>query len=159
MLAQLSTTDGQGLTEQEVVDEAHTVALTSYDTVAEALTWTWYLLTQHPAVEARVLDEMQQQLGDRRVSAADYQNLPYLRRVLSESMRLFPPSWLFTRVALQDDQLPSGATIPAGVTLFLSPWVVHRLTRLAGRARTEARVRKHRVPGACSLDEPRRVLA
>jgi len=130
MLAQLGTTDGQGLTEQEVVDEAHTVALTSYDTVAEALTWTWYLLTQHPTVEARVLDEMRQQLGDRRVTAADYQNLPYLRRVLSESMRLFPPSWLFTRVALQDDQLPSGATIPAGVTLFLSPWVVHRREEL-----------------------------
>jgi cytochrome P450 len=128
MLAGLTAPDGHGgaLTDQQVVDEAHTVALTTYDTVAEALTWTWYLLSQHPDAEARVLEELRERIGDRRVTAEDYQNLPYLRRVVAESMRLYPPSWLFTRVALQDDQLPSGATIPAGVTLFLSPWVVHR---------------------------------
>jgi cytochrome P450 len=126
MLCQLSAPDAGGLTDQEIVDEAHTIALTAYDTVAEGLVWTLYLLSQHPDVEARVLDELRERIGNRRVTADDYQNLPYLRRVFAESMRLYPPSWLFTRVAVQDDQLPSGAKIPAGVTLFISPWVIQR---------------------------------
>lgn len=126
MLSRMSSGDADALTDQEIVDEAHTFALTAYDTVAEALVWTWYLLGRHPDVEGRVLAELRDRVGNRRVTVEDYENLPFLRRVLAESMRLYPPSWLFTRVALQNDQLPSGATIPAGATLFISPWVVHR---------------------------------
>jgi cytochrome P450 len=114
------------LTEAEIVDEAQTVALTSFDTVAEAITWTWYLLSQHPEADTLMVDELQQVVGDREVVPDDYQQLTYLRRVVAESMRLYPPSWLFTRVVREDDRLPSGAALPAGVSLFISPWVVQR---------------------------------
>lgn len=125
MLSRMSNADG-GLTDQEMVDEAHTLALTAYDTVAEAITWTFYLLAQHPEIESRVREELQQRVGNRPVVAGDYENLPYLRRVIAESLRLYPPSWLFTRTVIESDQLPSGASLPAGVTLFMSPWVIHR---------------------------------
>jgi cytochrome P450 len=118
--------DDRGLDDAEVADEARTIALTGYETVAEALTWTWHLLACHDDVAARVQEEVESVTGGRRVASGDYDALRYTRQVIAEAMRLYPPTWLFTRTALVDDRLPSGSTVAAGSSLYLCPWVVHR---------------------------------
>jgi cytochrome P450 len=118
--------DARGLDDADVADEARTIALTGYETVAEALAWTWHLLAGHDDVGARVREEVESATGGRRVTSADYEALRYTRQVIAEAMRLYPPTWLFTRTVLVDDRLPSGATVPAGANLYLCPWIVHR---------------------------------
>jgi cytochrome P450 len=119
-------TDDRGLDDDDVADEARTIALTGYETVAEALAWTWHLLACHDEVSARVQEEVETVTGGCRVAASDYDALRYTRQVIAEAMRLYPPTWLFTRIAVVDDRLPSGATVAAGASLYLCPWVVHR---------------------------------
>ena len=98
--------DGSALSDAELRDEALTFSLTGYDSVSEALAWTLHLAARHPwAVERD------------------------LTAVVRESLRLYPPTWLFARIALGDDRLPSGALLPAGAKVYLCPWVVHRNPR------------------------------
>jgi cytochrome P450 len=118
--------DDRGLADDAVADEARTMALTGYETIGDALAWTWHLLACHVDVAARVREEVEAVASGRRVAAGDYDALRYTRQVIAEAMRLYPPTWLFTRTALVDDQLPSGATVAAGATLYLCPWIVHR---------------------------------
>ena len=121
--------DGTGMTDQQVRDEAVTLFITGYETIGEALTWTAYLLSQHPDIEAKFFAEVDDVLGSRIPSADDLPRLGYSGMVLAESMRLYPPTWIFIRVSLQEDKLPSGATIPAGSKLYLCPYVMHRHPR------------------------------
>ncbi|HWB16857.1 MAG TPA: cytochrome P450 [Vicinamibacterales bacterium] len=118
--------DDRGLDDDDVADEARTIALTGYETVAEALTWTWHLLACHDDVAARVREEVESATGGRRVASGDYDALRYTRQVIAEAMRLYPPTWLFTRTVVVDDRLPSGSTVAAGSSLYLCPWIVHR---------------------------------
>ncbi len=121
--------DGRGMTDQQVRDEAVTLFVTGYETIGEAITWTSFLLAQHSEVEAKFLTEVDKILGGRIPSAEDLPNLPYTAKILAESMRLYPPTWIFIRMALQEDKLPTGATIPAGAKLYLSPYVMQRNPR------------------------------
>ncbi len=121
--------DGSGMTDEQVRDEAVTLFITGFETTAEALAWSSYLLATHPAVEARMLEEVDRALGARSPSAGDLPNLPYVGQVFAESMRLYPPTWVFIRIARQDDVLPSGVAIPEGAKLYLSPYVLHRNPR------------------------------
>ena len=121
--------DGTGMTDQQVRDEAVTLFITGHETIGEALTWTSYLLSQHPSVEAKCLAEVDEVLGGRIPSAGDLPNLPYTGMVLAESMRLYPPTWIFIRMALQEDTVPSGATISPGSKIYLCPYVMHRNPR------------------------------
>ena len=121
--------DGTGMTDQQVRDEAMTLFITGYETIGEALTWTAYLLSQHPAIEAKFLSEVDDVLGGRPPCAEDLPKLAYTGMVLAESMRLYPPTWVFIRIALQEDKLPSGAVIPAGSKLYLCPYVMQRHPR------------------------------
>ncbi|MCC6139547.1 MAG: cytochrome P450 [Nitrospira sp.] len=121
--------DGTGMTDQQVRDEAVTLFITGYETIAEALTWTSYLLSQHPEIEAAFLSEVDEVLGRRLPSVEDLPRLTYAGMVLAESIRLYPPTWIFIRVALEGDKLPSGAIIPAGAKIYLSPYVMHRTPR------------------------------
>ena len=121
--------DGTSMTDEQVRDEAVTLFVTGYETIGEALTWTSYLLSQHPAVEAKFLSEIDDVLGGRIPSVEDLPGLSYSGMLLAESMRLYPPTWIFIRIALQEDKLPSGAIIPAGAKLYLSPYVTHRSPR------------------------------
>ena len=121
--------DGTGMTDQQVRDEAVTLVITGYETIGEALTWTSYLLSQHPDVEAKFFAEVDEVLGGLVPSADDLPRLGYSGMVLAESMRLFPPTWIFVRIAQQDDKLPSGATIPAGSKIYLCPYVMQRNPR------------------------------
>jgi cytochrome P450 len=126
MLTHATYEDGTGMDDEQILDEARTLTLAGYETMAEALTWTWYLLATAPAVASMLEAELGTLGGGRARDVADLRRLTYTRMVLAESMRLYPPTWLFVRCARGDDVLPSGAHIPAGAKIYLSQWVMHR---------------------------------
>lgn len=102
----------------------------AFETTSIALTWTWYLLSQHPEVERRVHQEVDKVLGDKDApSTEDLARLKYTDRVLSESMRLFPPlPILSSRVAIEDDVFDD-VRIIAGMRVVISPYAIHRHPR------------------------------
>ncbi|HEY5341982.1 MAG TPA: cytochrome P450 [Candidatus Aquilonibacter sp.] len=116
---------GYHLSDEQVRDEAMTLFLAGHETTANALTWTWYLLAQHPEIEARLHAEVDaaEVAGDLLAYA---QSLDYTRRVLRESMRLYPPAWIIGREAHEDVTLTGGYRIAAGTTVFVCPLVLHR---------------------------------
>jgi cytochrome P450 len=116
------------MTDEQLRDEAMTLFLAGHETTANALTWTWYLLSQHPEVEGRLHDEVDRMLGDRRATADDLPALPYTRMVLSESMRLYPPAYAIGRRALEPYQV-AGVMIPRGSLVVVSPLVTQRDAR------------------------------
>ena len=124
LLAQDTEGDGGGMTNTQLRDEAMTIFLAGHETTANALSWTWYLLAQHPDVEARFHQEIDA-LGDRLPQPEDLQNLPYTRMILAESMRLYPPAWAVGRRAL-DDFEADGYLIPARSMVLMSQYIVHR---------------------------------
>lgn len=126
MLIRAQYKDGTVMNDKQVRDEALTISITGYETLGEALAWTWYLLSEHPEIESKLWAELQEALGGRPPGVEDLPKLRYTEMVLAESMRLYPPTWIFIRIARQTDVLPSGATIPAGSKLFLCPYVMHR---------------------------------
>ena len=101
--------------------EAVTLFLAGHETTSAALTWTWWLLSQHPAAEARLHDELDRELADRSPTVSDLDRLPYTEAVLSESMRLRPPAWAIGRQAVVDHDV-GGRTLPAGGVAVVSPW-------------------------------------
>ncbi|MCS6925788.1 MAG: cytochrome P450 [Candidatus Binatia bacterium] len=116
---------GGGMTDKQVRDEAMTLFLAGHETTANALTWTWYLLSQHPQVDAQLYAELDRVLAGRLPTADDVPQLPYTRMVFAESMRLYPPAWVLGRRALEAYEIPP-YTIPANALLLMSPYVVHR---------------------------------
>jgi cytochrome P450 len=125
LLAQDAEGDGTGMTDLQLRDEAITLLLAGHETTANALTWTWYLVSQHPAVERELHGELDRTLGGRAPTADDLPDLPYTRRVLSEAMRLYPPAWVVGRRAVVDCEVGSHV-VPSGVLVFVSQWVTHR---------------------------------
>jgi cytochrome P450 len=125
LLAARDAETGLGMTHREVRDQVATIFMAGHETTALALTWTWYLLALHPAVEAKFHDEIDRVLAGRAPRFEDLALLPYTRMVLEESMRLYPPAHTITRRALADDEI-GGRKIPRGTTVFIVPWVIHR---------------------------------
>ena len=117
--------DHAGMTDKQVRDEALTLLIAGHETTANALTWTWYLLSQNPEVEARLHAELDRVLGGKSPSFDDVPRLPYTTGVFSESLRLYPPAWAIGRRAREDYSI-DGYTIPAKSILLMSPWVVQR---------------------------------
>jgi cytochrome P450 len=113
------------MTDQQLRDEVMTLFIAGHETTANALTWTFYLLSQYPAAAARLQRELAQVLAGRLPGVADLPNLKYTRMLFSEAMRLYPPAWTVGRTALVDDEI-GGFPIPAGTTLIASQWVMHR---------------------------------
>ncbi len=128
MLLSAQDTDGSGMTDRQVRDEAMTLFLAGHETTANALTFMWYLLGRHPEVEARLHQEVDQVLGDRSPSFDDLPRLPYTRRIMSEAMRLYPPAWVVGRMALNDYQV-GDFVVPAGAGILASQWVMHHDAR------------------------------
>ena len=116
--------DGAGMTDTQVRDEAVTLFLAGHETTSNALTWTWWQLSRHPEVEARMHAELDEALGGRHPGTRDLGSLPYLRAVLAESIRLRPPAWAMGRQAMVSHEL-AGITLPAGSVVVVSPWVLH----------------------------------
>ncbi len=122
--------DGHPLSEREIRDELMTFLLAGHETTANALTWTWLLLSQDQSVWDRLVYELNEVLGDRPPDAADLPRLRYLKMIWDESLRLYPPAWsLHTRLAQREDRLPSGAMLPPDSWAFISPWNLHRNPR------------------------------
>jgi cytochrome P450 len=116
---------GERMSEQQVHDEVLTLLLAGHETTANALAWTWYLLSQHPSVEAKLHDELARVLGGNTPAVADLPNLSYTRMVIEESMRLYPPAWMISRNAIADDEV-GGYRIPRGTTVMLCSFITHR---------------------------------
>jgi cytochrome P450 len=117
--------DGTGMTDVQLRDEMMTVFLAGHETTANALTWTWYLLSQNPEVEAKLRREIDEVLQGRLPAAEDYPKLSYAEMVFAESMRLYPPAWIIGRRALNDYQI-NGYFIPARSILLMSQYLMHR---------------------------------
>jgi cytochrome P450 len=117
--------DGTGMTDEQARDEAMSLFHAGHETAAAGLTWMWYLLTRHPDVTARVVQEVEA-LGDRPATLADLPALSYTQMVVKETLRLYPPVWvLFGREAAAAVEL-GGYTIPKGAWVHLSPFVTQR---------------------------------
>ena len=128
-LMEASYADGSTMSDRQVRDEVLTLMSTGYETLGEALTWLWYLLDRHPDVEANLAAELAAVVGERPARADDVARLPFLDQVLSETLRLYPPTWLYARVPLKADVLPVGGPVPAGATLYICQYLLHRHPR------------------------------
>jgi cytochrome P450 len=118
--------DGQGgMTDEQVRDEALTLFLAGHETTADALTWTWYLLSQNPRAEAEFHSELDRVLGGRLPSFEDVPQLRYAESVFAEALRLYPPAWGIGRRALEDYPV-GGFVVPARSVVLMSPYAVHR---------------------------------
>jgi cytochrome P450 len=113
-----------GMSDRQARDEIVTLFLAGHETVSSALTWTLYLLSQHPAAAARLEAEVDAVLDGRPGGMDDLARLPLTGQVLAESLRLYPPVWLVSRRVLEDLEI-GGYELPAGSMVLVSPWVVH----------------------------------
>ncbi len=126
LIAARDSETGVRLSNDEVRDEVVIIFLAGHDTTALALTYTWYLLSQHPEVEAKLHAELARVLSGRVPTYDDLENLPYTKMVIEESMRLYPPApGISARAVLEDDEV-AGTKIPKGSTILITPWVLHR---------------------------------
>jgi len=97
----------------------------SYETTALALTWTWYLLSQHPEVEEKLHAELDSVLGNRTPTYEDLDKLSYTRQVFKESLRLYPPAWILQRKSINKDSI-GGFDVPPNTVIFACPFIIHR---------------------------------
>lgn len=128
MLLHARDESSNSMTDQQLRDEIVTLFLAGHETTANALTWTWYLLSQHLEVESKLHAELESVLGDRLPAAEHVSRLSYTAKVLTESMRLYPPAWVVTRQILKDIQL-GAYVIPAKSVVFMSQYVMHHNPR------------------------------
>lgn len=117
--------DGGVMTDRQLRDEAITLFTAGHETTANALTFTFYLLSEHPEVERELHDELRRVLAGRLPTMQDVENLAYTRMVLSEAIRLYPPAWALGRESIAPCTL-AGCEVPAGAVVLLSQWVTHR---------------------------------
>jgi len=116
---------GEQMNNQQLRDELITIYVAGHETSANALSWTWYLLTQHPDIYQGLKDEVRNTLGNRRPTLTDLRALPYARQVMDEAMRLYPPAWTMGREALSEDEA-NGYPIPKSGMVFVSIYNLHR---------------------------------
>jgi cytochrome P450 len=123
-------TDGAGMTDRQIRDEVMTLILAGHETTANVLSWTWYLLAQHPEAEARLHEELDEVLdrGRRLPTVEDLARLRYTEMVVSEAMRLYPPAWVVGRLAIKDYKVRD-YVIASGSLVLISQYVMHRDAR------------------------------
>jgi cytochrome P450 len=124
----MSATDeesGTGMTDLQLRDEILTLFLAGHETSATSLTWMLILLSQNPEAMARAKQEATEVLGQGRMQMEDLGKLPYLRRVIDEGLRLYPPAWIVGRKALEDDVI-HGFAVPKGYNVIVSTYLIHR---------------------------------
>ncbi len=117
--------NGERMTNKQARDEAVTLFLAGHETTANTLNWTWWLLAQHPQVEAKLHHEIDTVLQGKTASLEDLRRLPYTDMVIKESMRLMPPAWSIGRVASQDTEV-MGYSFPKGTGLSIVIYSLHR---------------------------------
>lgn len=118
--------DGRGMTDRQARDEAMTLFNAGHDSTAAALAWIWYLVAAHPAVEARLVEEVDDVLAGRAPKLFHVPRLPYTQMVVKEAMRLYPPTWaMFPREATASVEI-GPYTIPKRSWVYVFPWLTHR---------------------------------
>ncbi len=115
----------EGMSDEQIRDEVLTIFLAGYETVANALAWTWYCLSQNPEAEKSLHAELDAVLSGRLPTLADYPQLRYTEQVFAESMRLYPPAWAMGRRSTKPVVL-GPYRIPAGAHFFFSQYIMHR---------------------------------
>lgn len=119
---------GQGMSDSQLRDEVTTLLVTGHESTANATTWTLYALAQHPEITARVRSEIADVCGEALPTDAQLREQTYLRQVIEEAMRLYPPAWTTSRTAIEDDVI-LGYPVPAGTDVMVSPHVMHQNPR------------------------------
>ena len=127
-LLQVQDEDGTRMSDRQLRDETITLFLAGHETTANTLSWTWWLLTQNPAVEKRFHEELDGVLGGRAPTVEDLPKLPYLGHVLTESLRLYPTAWGMARLAAEEHEI-AGYPVHPGYGVAFAQWVVHRDAR------------------------------
>ncbi|HEX9463306.1 MAG TPA: cytochrome P450 [Alphaproteobacteria bacterium] len=129
LLAARDDETGQAMSDAELRDQVATIFTAGHETTANALLWTWYLLALHPQVEAKLHAELAAVLGGRTPGLDDLPQLRYARMVIEESLRLYPPAHAMSREAVDDDEI-MGHRVPAGTSVLILPWLLHRHEKL-----------------------------
>jgi cytochrome P450 len=125
LLAARDPETGEGMSDKQLRDEILTILLAGHETVANALTWTFYLMARHPEAEARLHDEVDRVLGGRAARFADLAELRWTGMVIDEAMRLYPPAHSLSRTAVGEDRI-GGLHVPAGASVTISMYLTHR---------------------------------
>ena len=125
LLASRYEGESSGMDDQQIRDEVLTIFLAGYETVANALTWTWYCVSQNPDIERQLHAELDRVLAGRAATLADYPELRYTEQVFAESLRLYPPAWAMGRMSTRDVTL-GPYRIPAGAHVFFSQYILQR---------------------------------
>jgi cytochrome P450 len=125
LLAAQDEESGVRMTDRQVKDEALTLLTAGHETAGAALSWTWYLLGQHPQVQKDLHDEVSGKLQGRSPTLDDLPDLPLTKAVFEEALRLYPPAWGQPRESIRPDEI-NGFPIPAKAVITLSQWVTHR---------------------------------
>jgi len=124
LMASHDRDSGEAMSDKELIDEVLTLIVAGHETTAAALTWTSYLISQHPAVAAQLQSEADRTSGETLgLDAAE--SLAFTHQVLQEALRLYPPGWLITRRSLEADEL-GGYAIGPRTDVFISPYMLHR---------------------------------
>lgn len=118
--------DGRSFTDEELRDEALTLFIAGHETTSLALSYTFWQLARHPAIQAQVVEELETTLTGREAEARDVRSLPLTSAAIDEAMRLYCPIWTIGRLTVEDITLRDGFTIPKGYGILLPQIVVHR---------------------------------
>ena len=125
LLKAVDEESGAGMSDRQLRDEMMTLFLAGHETTANALTWTWYMLSQHPDVATKLSDELRRVLGGRAPQAADLHLLPYTEMVVHESLRMYPAAPGFAREPIEDVRI-GGYEIPRGSLIAVNTYALHR---------------------------------
>jgi cytochrome P450 len=142
---------GEPMSDHQLRDEVLTTLFGGYEATADSLAWTWHLLARHPDADAHLRGEVDAVMADDAPTVEELGRMDYTRRVIMESMRLYPPFWWNLRAARQDDEV-GGTRIPAGATVLLVTYATHRHPEFwddperfdPGRFLPEAVAKRHR---------------
>jgi enediyne biosynthesis protein E7 len=115
----------EAMSDKELIDEVLTLIVAGHETTAAALTWTWYLISQHPDTQAQLQGEADRIGADQTLGLDAAESLSFTHQVLQEALRLYPPGWLITRRTIEADEL-GGYPIAPRTDVFISPYMLHR---------------------------------
>jgi cytochrome P450 len=117
---------GDAMSDKELLDELMTLIIAGHETSAITLNWTWYFISKHPEVEQKVHQEVDANIKIGAFPEFDeLDKLPYIKQVVEEALRYYPPVWMFSRKAIADDCV-GNYSIPAGTDIFIAPYFLHR---------------------------------
>ena len=116
---------GEPMSDKELIDEVLTLIVAGHETTAAALTWTWYLVSQHPEAAERLQAEADRTAAGQTLGLDAAEAMSFTHQVLQESLRLYPPGWLITRRTIEADEL-GGFPIAPRTDVFISPYMLHR---------------------------------